>query len=96
MQNKDKFGFYQVGDLKFYSKFDAAQFAANTNLYVGIIMMKYSVCMIGLRNRLLLCQTYTERELNKSGITMIMLCCGIQAEQIVTTYLTHLLTTIYD
>lgn len=24
MQDKDKFGFYQVGDLKFYSKFDAA------------------------------------------------------------------------
>lgn len=31
MQDKDKFGFYQVGDLKFYSKFDAASVAAKTN-----------------------------------------------------------------
>jgi hypothetical protein len=31
MQDKDKFGFYTVGDLKFYSKFDAADLAAQTN-----------------------------------------------------------------
>jgi len=31
MQNKDKFGFYKVGDLKFYSKFDAALVAEKTN-----------------------------------------------------------------
>ena len=31
MQDKDKFGFYQVGKLKFYSKFDAADLAARTN-----------------------------------------------------------------
>ena len=31
MQDKDKFGFYQVGKLKFYSKFDAADVAVRTN-----------------------------------------------------------------
>lgn len=31
MQNKDKFGYYKVGDLKFYSKFDAALMADKTN-----------------------------------------------------------------
>jgi len=31
MQDKDKFGFYTVGDLKFYSKFDAADLAAQTS-----------------------------------------------------------------
>jgi len=31
MQNKDKFGFYRVGELKFYSKFDAADVAVKVN-----------------------------------------------------------------
>jgi hypothetical protein len=31
MQDKDKFGFYLVGELKFYSKFDAADVAAKLN-----------------------------------------------------------------
>lgn len=31
MQDKDKFGFYKVGELKFYSKFDAADVAAKSN-----------------------------------------------------------------
>lgn len=31
MQDKDKFGFYRVGELKFYSKFDAADVAVKVN-----------------------------------------------------------------